>query len=59
MDQDFAHHCHIPHKELEQKLQVEVIHGRPIESGDNGHIMKVGVMIQDHKELLPMFVMKL
>jgi len=30
MDQDFAHHPQIPHPELKEKRQVEVIDGRPV-----------------------------
>jgi len=44
---------------LTEKQQVEVIDGIPIESGDITHIAKVGMMIQDHREQLPMFVTKL
>jgi hypothetical protein len=59
MDQDFAHHHQIPLQELKEKKQVEVIDGRPIESGDIMHITKIGMKIQEHKEQLPMFIMKL
>jgi hypothetical protein len=59
MDQDFVRHHQIPLPELNQKKQVEVIDGRPIESGDITHIAKVGMNIQDHKEQLPMFITKL
>jgi hypothetical protein len=44
---------------LKEKKQVEVIDGRPIESGDITHIAKIGMMIQEHGEQLPMFVTKL
>jgi len=59
MDQDFARHLQIPLHELKEKRQVVVIDGRPSESGDIAHIAKAGMMIQDHKEQLPMFVTKL
>jgi hypothetical protein len=59
MDQDFARHYQIPLQEPKKKTQVEVIDGRPIESGDNTHIAKVGMKIQEHKEQLPMFITKL
>jgi len=59
MDQDFACHDHIPLQELKEKRQVEVIDGRPIESGDITHIAKVGMTIQDHKKQLPRFVTKI
>jgi hypothetical protein len=59
MDQDFARHHQIPLQRLKKKTQVEVIDGRPIESGDITHIAKVGRQIQEHKEQLPMFITKL
>jgi len=59
LDQDFARHHQIPLQELNEKWQVEVIDGRRIESGDITHDATVGVLIQDHKEQLPMFVTKL
>jgi len=59
MDQDFAHHHQIPLQELKEKKQVEVIDGRPIESGDITHIARVGMRIQGHGEQLPMFITKL
>jgi hypothetical protein len=59
MDQDFARHHQIRLPELKEKKQVEVIDGRPIESGDITHIAKVGMQIQKNKEQLPMFITKL
>jgi hypothetical protein len=59
MDQDFAGHHQIPLQELKETKEVEVIDGRPIESGDIRHIAKVGMHIQEHKEQLPMFITKL
>jgi len=59
MDQDFARHHQIPLQELKENRQVEVINGRPIESGDITHIAKVGMKIQEHREQLPMFITKL
>ena len=59
MHEDFACHHQIPLQELKEKRQVEVIDGRPIESGDITHVAKIGMMIQDHDEQLPMFVTKL
>jgi len=58
MDQDFARNHQIPLQEFKEIWQVEVIDGRPIESGDITHVAKVGMMIEDHKEQLPMFVTK-
>jgi len=59
MDQDFARHHQIPLQELKEKRQVEVIDGRPIESGDITHIAKARMKIEDHGEQLPMFITKL
>jgi len=59
IDQDFTCHREVPLQELKEKRQVEVIDGRPIESGDITYIAKVGMRVQDHKEQLPMFVTKL
>jgi len=58
IDQDFAHHHQIPLQELRENLQVQVIHGRPIESGDITHVAKVGMMIQNHKKQTPTLVTK-
>jgi len=59
MDQDFSRHHQIPLQELKPNKQVEVIDGRPIESGDITHIAKVGMQIQEHMEQLPMLITKL
>jgi hypothetical protein len=59
MDQDFVCHHQIPLQEMKEKKQVEVIDGRPIESGDITHIAKVGMQIQEHKEQHSMFITKL
>jgi len=59
MDQYFARHHQMPLQELKEKRQIEVIDVRPIESGDITHVAKFGMMIQDHKEQLPMCVTKL
>jgi hypothetical protein len=56
MDQDFAHHLQIPLRKLNQNQFVEVINGRPIESGDITYIAKVSMKKQDHGEQLPMFI---
>jgi hypothetical protein len=44
---------------LKEKKQVEVIDGRPIESGDISHFAKVGMKIQQHKVQFPMFITEL
>jgi hypothetical protein len=59
MDKDFACHHQIPLQELREKIQVKVIDGRSITSGDIMRIPKLGMKIQDHREQLPMFIMKL
>jgi len=59
MNQDYAGHHQIPLDELKEKRQVEVIDGRPTQSGDIMHVAKVGMMVQDCKEQLPMFATKL
>jgi len=56
MDQDFSLHHQIPLQEVIEKKLVEVIDGRPNESEDITHLAKVGMLIQDHKEQLPMIV---
>jgi len=58
MDQDFACHHHIPLQELKERIQVEVIDKRPIESGDTMYNAKVGMKIQCHGEQLPIIVTK-
>ena len=59
MDQYFPcrHQKHL--QGLKEKKQVEVIDGRPFESGDITHIGKVGLKIQGHGEQLSMFITKL
>jgi hypothetical protein len=59
MDQDFARHHEVPLQDLKEKRQVEVIDGRTMESGDITHLAEVGMIIQDHKERIPMFVKNL
>jgi hypothetical protein len=59
MNQDFARNHQLVLQELNEKKQVEVIDGRPIESGDITHIAKVGMEVQGHGEQLLMFLTKL
>jgi hypothetical protein len=59
MDQDFARNVQIPIRKLKEKKRVEVIDGRPIESGHITHIAKVGMKIPEHKEQFPMLITKL
>lgn len=46
--QDFARHDQMPLKELLEKLKVQVIDRRPVESGNTTHIAKTEMAIQDH-----------
>ena len=48
MDQDFARHHQIPLQEVNEKRQVKVIDGRPIESVYITHGTKVGMTIRNH-----------
>jgi len=59
IDQVFVHLDDILLLELQENPPVEVVDGRPIESGEITHIAKVGMDIQDHKEQLPMFLCNL
>jgi len=59
MDQACTCHDQIPSKQLREKWQVDIINRSCIEIGDNTHITKVGMEIQDHNEQLPMFVITL
>jgi len=56
MDQDFANHHQIPLNELQETHQVEVINGRASESEDCTHIAQVPMVIQDHRDQLPLFI---
>jgi hypothetical protein len=49
LDQDFAHHHHVPLQKLYERKPVKLIDGRPIESGDIMPIAKVGMKVQDHR----------
>jgi len=44
---------------LKEPRSLEVIDGRPVESGTITHLTKVSVNINGHKEELPMFITKL
>lgn len=61
VDEDFARRHHLPLSALREPRTVEVIDGRPIESGAVTHIATVTmttrdhVTNQDHTEVLPLF----
>jgi hypothetical protein len=59
MDHDFAHRHQIRRQKVNKRRQVTVIDGRGIESGDIMHIAMVAMKIKNHKEQLPMYIMKL
>jgi len=59
MDHDLARHHQIPLQELKETKPVEVIDGRPIESGDIMHLANLGIKIPEPKEQLPTFITKL
>jgi hypothetical protein len=59
MYQEFARHDQIPLQELKERKEVEVFEMRPMESGDIQHIAKVGMIIPNHKEQLPLFITEL
>jgi len=54
-NQDIACHHQIALRAFKQKHHVEVIDGRPIESGYVTHLAQVEMAIQDHKLEIPMF----
>jgi transposase InsO family protein len=59
IDEEFARQHHFPQYALRVPRALEVIDGRPILSGDITHIVKVGMSIGGHHEMLPAFVTKL
>ena len=59
VDEDFVRHHNLPLTRLETPREIEVIDGRPIESGSVTHLTGVRCNISSHSELLPMFVTRL
>jgi hypothetical protein len=59
IDKDFVRHHQIQEKELKDPRELEVIDGRPIESGAITTMAKLDLGIRGHQEQLPMFVTKL
>ena len=59
VDEDFARHHSLPLHRLEEPREIEVIDGRPIESGSVTHKARIRCNIQTHSEVLDMFVTKL
>jgi len=56
LNQNIAHNPQTPLQEMKETGQVKVINGRPIMSEDIIHFAKVAMVIQNHKEQLPLFV---
>jgi hypothetical protein len=59
IDESFASHHQVPFEKLLIPRSLEVIDGRPIESGDITHLARAKMEIEGHREDLPMFVTKL
>ena len=59
IDKDYAHHHNLPLHSLKEPRHLEVIDGRPIDSGDITHVVKVGLNINGHYEQLSAYVTKL
>lgn len=59
VDESFARHYNLPLHKLQNPRIVEVIDGRPIESGHITHLAKFHLSIDDHHEPLKAFVTKL
>jgi len=59
VDEEFACHHHLPLYALKNPCNIEVIDGRPIESGQVTHLAKTTLTINGHTEAIVMFVTKL
>ena len=59
VDKDFVRHHQLEEKELRESRELEVIDGRPIESGTITTMAKLNIGIRSHQEQLPAFVTKL
>jgi len=59
IDENFVCQHKFPHYNLNPPRDLEVIDGRPIESSQITHIIKIFCQIQDHTETLPAFITKL
>ena len=56
IDENFACQHTLPKYKLQTPSPLDVIHGRPIASGDISHMVKVFVKIGNHEEELPAFI---
>ncbi len=59
VDEEFARDQNFPLFKLKKPRCLEVIDGRPIESGLIIHMIKLHMTIAGHKEIIPLFVTKL
>ena len=59
IDENFVRQHKFPRYRLNPPRDLEVIDGRPIESGQITHLTKISCQIQDHTEMLPAFITKL
>ena len=59
IDKEFAYDHNFPLFKLKKPCCLEVINGRPIESGLITHITKLKMTITSHQERIPLFVTKL
>ena len=59
IDDNYAQRHHLPRYSLKEPRRLEVIDGRPIDSGNLTHIVKVGLDINGHRERVSAFVTKL
>jgi len=59
IDENFVRQHNLPRYTLNPPRDLEVIDGRPIESGQITHITKISCQIQDHTETLSAFITKL
>ena len=59
IDRDFASQHNLPQYTLKDPRRLEVIDGRPIDTGDITHTVKIDLDINGHQENLTAFVTKL
>jgi len=59
IDENFVCQQNFPQYRLNPPQDLEVINGRPIESGQITYLTKISYQIQDHTETLPAFITKL
>jgi len=59
MDKEVACQHQIPHQDSNEKQQVEIINGIPIESGEFMHLANIVMRIQHHTKHTPMSITQL